>query len=90
MPGPTIPAGTPQGPVADLLRVNTGIPPTPAAQQQRLGLLTLLDSNPANNDAAGFPNGRRPDDDVTDIAARAVAGILADPGRVTARGSATA
>ena len=74
--GPTIPSGTPKGPVADLLRVNTGIPPTPAAQQQRLGLLTLLDGNNANNDAAGFPNGRRPDDDVTDIAARAVAGIL--------------
>ena len=77
--GPTIPAGTPRGPVADLLRLNTGIPPTPAAQQQRLGLLTLLDTNPNNNDAAGFPNGRRPDDDVTDIAARAVAGILVDP-----------
>ena len=28
-------------------------------------------------DGAGFPNGRRPSDDVTDIAARAVAGILA-------------
>jgi hypothetical protein len=77
--GPTIPPGTPKGPVADLLRVNTGIPPTPAAQQQRLGLLTLLDANNANNDAAGFPNGRRPDDDVTDIAARAVAGILVNP-----------
>ena len=77
--GPTIPPNTPKGPVADLLRVNTGIPPTPAAQQQRLGLLTLLDGNPANDDAAGFPNGRRPDDDVTDIAARAVAGILVNP-----------
>ena len=77
--GPTIPAGTPKGPVADLLRVNTGIPPTPAATQQRLGLLTLLDGNNANDDAAGFPNGRRPDDDVTDIAARAVAGILVNP-----------
>ena len=74
--GPTIPAGTPTGPLADLLRINTGIPPTPAGQQQRLGLLTLLDTNPNNNDAAGFPNGRRPDDDVLDIAGRAVAGIL--------------
>ncbi len=27
--GPTIPAGTPRGPVADLLRMNTGIRPTP-------------------------------------------------------------
>jgi hypothetical protein len=77
--GPTIPAGTPAGPIADLLRINTGIPPTPLASQRRLGLLTLLDGNTANDDAAGFPNGRRPGDDVTDIAARAVAGILANP-----------
>jgi hypothetical protein len=30
-------------------------------------------------DAAGFPNGRRVSDDVTDIASRALAGILAGP-----------
>jgi len=77
--GPTIPPGTPAGAIADLLRINTGIPPTPPAKQKRLGLLTLLDADPSNDDPAGFPNGRRPDDDVTDIAARAVAGILADP-----------
>ncbi len=59
------------GPIADLLRLNTGIPPTPVAQQKRLGFLV--------GDNAGFPNGRRPIDDVVDIAARAVAGILADP-----------
>jgi hypothetical protein len=83
--GPTIPAGTRKGPVADLLRLNTGIAPTPAAKQQRLGLLTLLDADPANDDAAGFPNGRRPDDDVTDISARAVAGILKDPAKFGTR-----
>ncbi|HEY6988700.1 MAG TPA: DUF4331 domain-containing protein [Bryobacteraceae bacterium] len=60
--------GTPAGPVADLLRLNTGVPPTPAASRRRLGLLA--------GDAAGFPNGRRVSDDVTDIAARAVAGVL--------------
>ncbi|MGA9041074.1 MAG: DUF4331 domain-containing protein [Terriglobales bacterium] len=59
------------GPVADLLRLNTGIPPTPVGQQKRLGFLA--------GDTAGFPNGRRPVDDVFDIAARAVAGILVDP-----------
>lgn len=59
------------GPVADLLRLNTGIPPTPAAQRKRMGLLA--------GDRAGFPNGRRPEDDVTDIAARVVAGVLAGP-----------
>jgi len=58
------------GPVADLLRLNTGIPPTPVGKQKRLGFLA--------GDTAGFPNGRRPIDDVVDIAARAVAGILVD------------
>jgi len=59
------------GPVADLLRLNTGIPPTPVGTQKRLGFLA--------GDTAGFPNGRRPVDDVVDIASRAVAGILVDP-----------
>ncbi len=77
--GPIVPPGTPAGPIADLLRINTGIPPTPLAQQKRLALLTLLDGDTGNDDPAGFPNGRRPGDDVTDIAARAVGGILADP-----------
>ena len=68
---PIAPAGTPAGPIADLLRLNTGVPPTPYAKRSRLGLLA--------GDAAGFPNGRRLTDDVVDIAARAVAGILAGP-----------
>jgi Domain of unknown function (DUF4331) len=59
------------GPVADLLRLNTGIPPTPVGSQKRLGFLV--------GDNAGFPNGRRPMDDVVDIASRVVAGILVDP-----------
>ena len=59
------------GPIADLLRLNTGIPPTPVGSQKRLGFLV--------GDLAGFPQGRRPIDDVVDIAARAVAGVLADP-----------
>lgn len=63
--------GTPAGPVADLLRLNTGVPPTPVGKQKRLGLLA--------GDAAGFPNGRRLGDDVTDIALRVVAGVLNPP-----------
>jgi Domain of unknown function (DUF4331) len=59
------------GPVADLLRLNTGIPPTPVSQQKRLGFLA--------GDLDGYPDGRRLSDDVVDISARAVAGILADP-----------
>jgi hypothetical protein len=61
--------GTPAGPVADLLRLNTGVPATPAAQRKRNGLLA--------GDAAGYPNGRRVTDDVTDVSARAVVGVLA-------------
>jgi hypothetical protein len=72
--GPIVPPGTPAGAIADLLRINTGIPPTPLANQKRLGLLTLLDADASNDDAAGFPNGRRPDDDVTDIVVRVAGG----------------
>ncbi len=61
--------GTPNGPVADLLRLNTGVPATPFASINRLGLL--------GGDAAGYPNGRRLQDDVVDISLRAVAGVLA-------------
>ena len=61
------------GPIADLLRLNTGIPPTPVGSQKRLGFLA--------GDLAGFPQGRRPIDDVVDIASRAVAGILVDPNK---------
>ncbi len=72
--------GTPPGPVADLLRLNTGVPPTPADRRSRLGLLTILDDDTTNDDLAGFPNGRRVSDDVVDITARIVAGVLAGPG----------
>jgi hypothetical protein len=56
------------GPVADLLRLNTGIPPTAKGSRKRLAFIA--------GDSAGFPNGRRVSDDVTDIAARAVVGVL--------------
>jgi hypothetical protein len=50
----------------EFLRLNVAIPITPIASMNRLGLL--------GGDVAGFPNGRRVFDDVTDIALRAVAG----------------
>ncbi|QDV05154.1 hypothetical protein Poly30_06500 [Planctomycetes bacterium Poly30] len=69
---PIAAAGTPSGPVADLLRLNTGVSATPPAQQKRMAVLA--------GDNAGFPNGRRPIDDVTDIALRVVVGgVLAAP-----------
>ncbi|MEM7586658.1 MAG: DUF4331 domain-containing protein [Acidobacteriota bacterium] len=66
---PIAAAGTPPGPVADLLRLNTGVGPTPRDDRSRLGLV--------GGDPAGWPNGRRVSDDVTDIALRAVVGVLA-------------
>jgi hypothetical protein len=51
---------------ADLIRLNTGIAPTASAGAgNRLGVLA--------GDFAGFPNGRRLEDDVTDIELRAFA-----------------
>ena len=51
---------------ADLLRLNTGIAPTAAVGEgDRLGVLT--------GDLAGFPNGRRLEDDIVDIDLRAFA-----------------
>jgi Domain of unknown function (DUF4331) len=50
----------------EMLRLNVALPPTPFDKQSNLGLL--------GGDIAGFPNGRRVGDDVTDIALRAVAG----------------
>jgi len=48
--------------------LNTSIPATPEAQQNRLGV--------PGGDAAGYPNGRRPKDDVVDISLVAEMGGL--------------
>ena len=64
---PIAASGTTAGPVADLLRLNTGVGPT-LVGASRLGLLA--------SDGAGYPNGRRLFDDVTDISLRAVVGVL--------------
>ena len=53
--------------LADMLRLNTSIPPTPSAKQSIFGLL--------GGDLAGFPNGRRVTDDVVAIELRALAGV---------------
>jgi uncharacterized protein DUF4331 len=52
--------------LADMLRINLSIPPS--ATPNRLGVF--------GGDNAGFPNGRRLEDDVIDIAERGVAGKL--------------
>jgi hypothetical protein len=53
---------------AEELRLNTSIAPTVAASQNNLGAL--------GGDNAGFPNGRRPGDDVVDIELRVAMGAL--------------
>jgi len=53
---------------SEMLRLNTSIRPTAPAAQNDLGVL--------GNDLAGFPNGRRPYDDVADIELRALEGAL--------------
>ena len=52
--------------IAELLRLNISVPPVPLASQERLSILA--------GDNAGWPNGRRPIDDVTDIAVQVVGG----------------
>ena len=53
---------------SEMLRLNTAIPAVPASQQSPYGVV--------GDDLAGFPNGRRPGDDVVDIALRVVMGRL--------------
>jgi hypothetical protein len=56
------------GYLADMVRLNLSIPATPQGQQSQLGVL--------GGDLAGFPNGRRPGDDVVDIVLRVAQGVL--------------
>ena len=55
----------------EMQRLNTAIPAVAAADQKALGAL--------DGDLAGFPNGRRPGDDVTDIELRVAMGRLCYP-----------
>ena len=63
------------GVASEMLRLNTAIPATPYANQNRLGLLGGLLAG-LGGDLAGYPNGRRPSDDVVDISLVAVMGGL--------------
>jgi hypothetical protein len=53
---------------SEMLRLNTSIAPTPRANQSSFGVV--------GDDLAGFPNGRRPGDDVVDIVLRVAMGRL--------------
>jgi uncharacterized protein DUF4331 len=56
------------GPPAEMLRLNTAVPATSLESQNDLGFL--------GGDLSGFPNGRRPGDDVVDIELRVAMGAL--------------
>lgn len=70
---------------SEMLRLNTALPATPKGSQNSLGALdcfvdgALTLGNPGC-DPAGFPNGRRPGDDVVDIELRVAMGTLLPPG----------
>eukprot|EP00211_Chloroparvula_japonica_P001542 CAMPEP_0119119144 /NCGR_PEP_ID=MMETSP1310-20130426/759_1 /TAXON_ID=464262 /ORGANISM="Genus nov. species nov., Strain RCC2339" /LENGTH=550 /DNA_ID=CAMNT_0007108561 /DNA_START=21 /DNA_END=1673 /DNA_ORIENTATION=+ len=53
---------------SEILRLNLGVEPTTRANQDNLGVI--------GGDLAGFPNGRRPGDDVVDIVMRVAMGRL--------------
>ena len=53
---------------SEMQRLNTSIAPTPSGAQNNLGVL--------GGDNAGFPNGRRPGDDVVDSELRVAMGVL--------------
>jgi Domain of unknown function (DUF4331) len=71
---------------SEMLRLNTALPVTPKGSQNSLGAAgcflegKLVVAGNAACDPAGFPNGRRPGDDVVDIALRVVMGALLPPG----------
>lgn len=70
VPGLNQPAAVANGSFggSEMLRLNTSIAPVPMILQANMGVLA--------GDTAGFPNGRRPGDDVVDIALRVVMGAL--------------
>ncbi len=55
--------------LSELLRLDLSVAPTPLADQKRLGPLAV-----GGPDPAAWPNGRRPGDDVLDVAVRVVGG----------------
>jgi hypothetical protein len=61
-------------PCSELLRLDMGVPPRAAEDQHRLGPLAHDAAGNPTPDSAGWPNGRRPNDDVTDIVVRVVGG----------------
>ena len=66
--GSTLAVVNQNGSVGEMIRLNTSFAATAKAEQNNLGV--------AGGDNAGFPNGRRPGDDVVDAALRVSMGLL--------------
>jgi Domain of unknown function (DUF4331) len=67
---------------SEMLRLNTSTVPVAKGLQNRLGVI--------GGDVAGFPNGRRPGDDVVDVSLRVAMGLLCTLNNPTAFGCAPA
>ena len=76
---PADPSAGPGAVPAELMRLNVAVPATAPGSVNRLGVI--------GGDLAGYPNGRRPGDDVVDITFRVAAGVLL-PGNACAGGTA--
>ncbi len=63
-----VPGLNANGATAEMMRLNVTIPPVAAKDQNSLGVI--------GGDTSGFPNGRRPGDDVVDIELRVAMGVL--------------
>lgn len=76
VPGLNLPANIASDmfPRSEMLRLNTSIAAKPAAEQMNMGVLA--------GDTSGFPNGRRPGDDVVDIALRVMMGALVEDAEI--------
>ncbi|MGH7895849.1 MAG: DUF4331 domain-containing protein [Candidatus Binatia bacterium] len=60
--------------LSELLRLDVSTPPTAPANIKRLTVLAHDAAGNPTPDGAGFPNGRRPNDDVTDLIVRLAGG----------------
>jgi len=79
VPGVNRPQGT--AALSEMLRLNTALPVTAAGAQNSLGAAGCFQAGTLNTslpgcDPAGFPNGRRPGDDVVDVELRVAMGYL--------------
>ncbi len=83
--------------LSEQLRLNFGIPATAAAGQNTFGAALCFDRSAAGGvldlqnagcDPAGYPNGRRPADDITDVTLRVAEGYLAPTADAAAGGAA--